>query len=216
MYTHGGDMNRSLVSILFCLCALLGFTSRASADLMTHDFNFEGGLPPGATTNGNVNVVTSIPTRTGSRASCYEGNQCLHIAPGQGQRNHDAFITFKIDVHTGDIISFAYIIIPQSNNDFVGLTFTGGGFSDTIPLPPSDIWTMYTYVVPDMSVGPGIMSATAPSDSSLTFLVENVVGDTQRTALGLDALQIMRVPEPQTAFLALLSLCGLRLHKKPR
>lgn len=211
-------MFHSIVRLLAVtlMLALLFKGSASAAPLAA--FDFEAGIPITATTYGNVDVVSEIG-KGGLHLPCYEGNFCLRVAPGQGPRNHDAGIMLVLpDVQTGDIISFAYVVIPEINDDFTGFSLTGPGFFDWKTLTPANHWTHFSYIVPDLSSGGPSLMAMTPTDWTVTLWVENTIGDSNRTTLWGDDLSIVRrVPEPASILLfgcALISL-GIAYRKQP-
>ncbi len=183
----------------------------------TLDFSFEDGIiPTNAAIHGNVDIVMEV-SKGGIHLPCYGGAFCLRIAPGQGPRNHDAGITFDIpDIQIGDIVSFAYVVIPEINNDFAGFSLSGPGFFDWKEIPPSEIWKSFSYTVPDLSgVGPSLMSVVPSSIGwQLSVSAENVIGDSNRTAMWIDQVGIARIPEPTTPLLIGIALIALGLLRK--
>ena len=188
----------------------------SAAPLVTFDFE-DGSIPAAATTYGNVDVVTEV-AKQGINLACYGGNFCLRMAPGQGPRNYDAGIEFTLpDIRTGDTISFGYVVIPEINNDFAGFSLTGPGFFDWVTLPPIDHWTIFSYIVPDLSGGGGPSLMTmASADWTITVWVENTIGDPNRTSLWIDSLGITRaVPEPHSLALFGIALLSIGIvHRK--
>ena len=189
----------------------------SAAPLVTFDFE-DGTIPTNATTYGNVDVVTEV-AKQGINLACYGGNFCLRMAPGQGPRNYDAGIEFTLpDIRTGDTISFGYVVIPEINNDFVGFSLTGPGFFDWVTLPPIDYWTIFSYIVPDLSGGGGpSLMAMASADWTIAVWVENIIGDPNRTSLWIDSLGITRsIPEPGSLVLLGIALFGIGTVRRKR
>ena len=204
--------------ILAIAILLVAFQEVAAATpLVTFDFE-AGSIPTAATTYGNVDVVPDV-AKSGLHFPCYEGNFCLRIAPGQGPRNHDGGIEFTLpDIRTGDIISFGYVVIPEVNNDFAGFSLTGPGFFDWVTLPPIDYWTIFSYIVPDLSGGGGpSLMAMASADWTIAVWVENIIGDPNRTSLWIDSLSITRaIPEPGSLVLLGIALFGIGTVRRKR
>jgi hypothetical protein len=186
------------------MAAWLSWASPASAaPIMLASMNFESGLPPGVTTEGNVDIVSEV-RKDGIRVPCAEGGSCLRLAPGQGARNSNASIRFNIpDLQAGDIISFSFLVIPEVNNDFLAFTLSGPGFFDWTIIPSLASWTLFSYTVPE---GGGSQNQRLTGDDwQLRLLVENTINDPERTAAWFDAIEVMRVvPEPATVLLLAL------------
>lgn len=211
-------MFHSIVRLLAVTLMLALFFKGSASAAPLAAFDFEAGIPITATTYGNVDVVQEV-AKNSLHFPCFEGNFCLRVAPGQGPRNHDAGITFVLPgVQTGDAISFAYVVIPEINNDFVGFSLTGPGFFEWKTLTPVDHWAHFSYIVPDLSSGgPSLMTVT-PTDWTVALWVENTIGDSNRTTLWIDDLSIVRrIPEPVSILLfgwVLISL-GIAHRKQP-
>lgn len=206
----------SAISRIFAFATLIALAVAGSSNTSAAALNlsFEDGMiPTNATTYGNVDIVTGI-TKGGVHLPCYEGNFCLRIAPGQGPRNHDAGITFDIpDIQIGDVISFWYVVVPEGSNDFAGFAFSWPGIFDWREIPPSETWKSFSYTVPDLGGGGPSLMSVVPS-SSIDFWVENVIGDSNRTAIWIDQVGITRIPEPTTPLLMGLAFIALGLSRK--
>jgi hypothetical protein len=198
------------------ILALLVKGNASAAPLALTTFDFEDGLIPAtAIIDGNVDIVPGV-TKGVIRLPCYEGSHCLRIAPGQGPRNHNAGIEFGIpDIRTGDSISFAYVVIPEINNDFIGFSLTGPGFFEWLEILPIGTWAQFSYTVPDLDEGGPSIMTTASADWMVAVWVENTVGDPDRTSLWIDKVGIeRRVPEPKSILLIALGLTGIRITRK--
>lgn len=204
-------------TLAFATLIALTVTGSSNTSAAALNLSFEDGMmPTNATTYGNVDIVTGI-TKGGVHLPCYEGTFCLRIAPGQGPRNHDAGITFDIpNIQIGDVISFWYVVVPEVNNDFAGLSLSGPGFFDWREVLGAETWTLFSYTVPDLGGGgPSLMSAV-PSSSEwhIAVWVENIIGDSNRTALWIDQVGIARIPEPTTPLLMGAAFIALGLSRR--
>lgn len=167
-----------------------------------------GDLSEVSATTGNVDVRKTL-TNSGTTMHAYSGEYFASIAPGIGRRNHIASLTLDLPgAHAGDLLSFAYFILPEINDDEFTVVLSGPDFTEYKTLSSAGaLWTTVEWVLPDTESGPSMSAmlsrAGTSSGWSITFTADNSAPD--RSFNGIDALRLTHlVSEPKSTGLMLM------------